>query len=145
MMGITPKTITLTLIMALMPFWSAKAYDKPPGNSEPQNKVEGLDLEKPSVSKTDNEAKQVPQPVNVNQANRYVLHFLAWIDEPYIAYRVIPDPYTGKVHTIPTIRYRRVLTPIYLDRLTNTYGYFDRFGNPVPYLPARYRFQLNPL
>lgn len=76
--------------------------------------------------------------------NRYAFHFLAWINDPYIAYQVIPDPYTGRFHTVPVVRYNRILVRVYLDRITNTYGYFDRFGNPVPYLPNRYQYRCFP-
>lgn len=102
-------------------------------------------LEAPKVEVEPAKTKTKAVRVNVNLNNRYVFHFLAWIDEPYIAYRTIADPYNGKWHRIPVVRYQRVLKRIYYDRLTNTYGYFDRFGNPVSYLPARYRHRFNPL
>lgn len=86
--------------------------------------------------------RKVPVQINFrHNPNRYVFHFLAWVDEPYIAYRVIPDPYTGRYHKVRVLRYNRVLVRVYLDRMSNTYGYFDRFGNPVPYIPNRYQFR----
>lgn len=96
------------------------------------------------LDKNPRQGKKNTGPVYRWDPYRYQFHFLAWIDEPYIAYRMVPDPYTGRVHRVQVIRYNRILRKIYYDRQTNTYGYFDNFGNPVPYLPARYRLWFTP-
>ena len=66
--------------------------------------------------------------------NRYVPVFQAWIDEPYVVYRWVLDPLTGNLVPVPVVYTYRRLVWVYLDRVTNTYGYFDRFGFPVPYV-----------
>ena len=74
--------------------------------------------------------------------NRYIPVFQAWIDEPFIFYRVVPSP-NGPV-PLPSIGYNRRLVQVFYDRVTNAYGYFDQFGNPVPYKSQRYRWGYNP-
>lgn len=74
---------------------------------------------------------------NFNQ--RYVAVAQAWVDEPYIFWRAVPDPYTGQVRQIPAVAYSRRLVWLYYDQVSNTYGYFDVYGNPVPYQGSRYR------
>lgn len=69
---------------------------------------------------------------------RLVPVFQAWVNEPYIFWRVVPDPANGRVYRVPEVRYTRRLVWVYYDRVTNAYGYFDRFGNPVPYQVGGY-------
>lgn len=69
--------------------------------------------------------------VGFNQ--RYVAAGQAWVNEPYIYWQSIPDPLTGHVYRVQRIGYTRRLVVLYYDRLLGGYGYFDRYGNPIPY------------
>ena len=64
---------------------------------------------------------------------RYVAAGQAWVNEPYIYWQSIPDPTTGRIYRVQRIGYTRRLVVLYLDTWTGGYGYFDRFGNPIPY------------
>jgi hypothetical protein len=75
---------------------------------------------------------QVGGVVFSNFAGRLVPVFQAWVNEPYVFWRVVPDQF-GRIYRIPEVRYTRRLVWVYYDQVTNSYGYFDRFGNPVPY------------
>lgn len=66
---------------------------------------------------------------------RYVVAGQAWVNEPYVYWINVPDPTTGKVYRVQRIGYTRRLVVLYLDTWTGTYGYFDRWGNPVPWQP----------
>lgn len=68
---------------------------------------------------------------------RYVAAGLAWVDEPYIYWQTIRDPFTGRVHRVQRIGTYRRQVVIYLDTWTNTYGYFDSYGNPIPWNGGR--------
>lgn len=64
---------------------------------------------------------------------RYVVAGQAWVNEPYIWYQYVPDPFTGRVVPVQRIGYNRRLVVLYYDTWQGGYGYFDRFGNAVPY------------
>lgn len=64
---------------------------------------------------------------------RYVAAGQAWVNEPYIYWQSIPDPVTGRIYRVQRIAYTRRLVVLYYDRLLGGYGYFDRYGNPIPY------------
>ncbi|MBX9686923.1 MAG: hypothetical protein K2X27_09490 [Candidatus Obscuribacterales bacterium] len=64
---------------------------------------------------------------------RYVVAGQAWVNEPYIYWINVPDPFTGRVYPVQRIGYTRRLVVLYLDTWQGGYGYFDRWGNPVPY------------
>lgn len=68
---------------------------------------------------------------------RYVAVGQAWVNEPYIYWRTIRDPFTGRIVTVRQVGTYRRLVVLYLDRVTNTYGYFDSYGNPIPWYGAR--------
>ncbi len=69
--------------------------------------------------------------VGFNQ--RYVMAGQAWVNAPYIWYQYVPDPFTGRVVPVQRIGYTRRLVVLYYDTWQGGYGYFDQFGNPVPY------------
>lgn len=69
--------------------------------------------------------------VGFNQ--RYVVAGQAWVNEPYFYWVNIPDPRTGRVVPVRRVGYTRRLVVLYLDTWQGGYGYFDRWGNPVPY------------
>jgi hypothetical protein len=64
---------------------------------------------------------------------RYVAAGQAWVNEPYVYWRRVPDVTTGKVHLVPQVGYTRRLVVLYLDTWTSTYFYRDSMGNVVPW------------
>lgn len=56
-----------------------------------------------------------------------------WVNEPYIYWQTIADPFTGRLVRVQRIGYTRRLTVLYLDTWQGGYGYFDRWGNPIPW------------
>lgn len=64
---------------------------------------------------------------------RFVAVGQAWVNEPYVYWQNVPDPTTGRIYRVQRIAYTRRLVVLYLDTWQGGYGYFDRWGNPIPY------------
>jgi len=64
---------------------------------------------------------------------RYVPVGQAWVNEPYVYWQNVPDPVTGRIYRVQRIAYTRRLVVLYYDNWQGGYGYFDRWGNPIPW------------
>lgn len=68
---------------------------------------------------------------------RYVPAFTTVVNETYVTYRLIRDPRTGRIISVPVVLFRQIVVQVYYDRFTNVYFYLDNFGQPVPYMGPR--------
>lgn len=68
---------------------------------------------------------------------RYVPAFIGVVNETYVTYRLVRDPRTGRVVSVPVVLNRQFAVQVYYDRVTNVYFYLNQFGQPVPYLGLR--------
>ena len=103
---------------------------------KPGKVIPGTSTEKPAKNLPPRAPRVNNTRVQANLVvpNRYVFVALAYVNEPYFIYRPVRNPQTGQVVVVPVVYYQRRLVQVYLDQLTNTYFYFDSFGNPTPYV-----------
>ena len=62
---------------------------------------------------------------------RYIAVAQVWVNEPYIYWTTVRDPFTGRIVPVRRVGVWRHLTWLYLDQVTGNYGYFDSYGNPI--------------
>lgn len=64
---------------------------------------------------------------------RYVAVHQAWVDQYYFYWTMIPDLTTGRLVPVRQVGYYRRLVWVYYDRVTGLSGYFDAYGNAMPW------------
>lgn len=69
---------------------------------------------------------------------RFLAAGMAVVYEPYIYTRPVVNVTTGKVEMVRQVGYTRRQVWLYLDTWSNSYFYFDRYGNLLPYQPNRW-------
>lgn len=68
---------------------------------------------------------------------RFLPAFIGVVNETYVTYRLVRDPRTGRVVSVPVVLNRQFAVQVYYDRFTNVYFYLNQFGQPVLYLGLR--------
>ncbi len=120
------KRLILAALVALL----STAYIGNANASEPK---------KPNAKPTVDKNGDVQTKTNVVIVNnqRYVPAFIGVVNETYVTYRLVRNPYTGRIVSVPVVLNRSFPVQVYYDRVTNVYFYLNAFGNPVPYFGLR--------